>query len=129
MVAVATIRRAIDALLAAQAADGSFRDFTLGIGASGPWVTAHVGGRLAGLPPRYRDDRVARAAARALRFLDGATWSYNEHAPADADTIAHALILAGGGGGRRARPGGGAGRPRRAPRAPSSRAGPARTPT
>jgi hypothetical protein len=101
MVAVATIRRAIDALCAAQADDGSFRDFALGIGASGPWVTAHVGGRLAGLPPRYRDDRVTGAAARAMRYLDGATWSYNEHAPADADTIAHALILAGALGERR----------------------------
>ncbi len=90
--------------------DGSFRDFALGIGASGPWVTAHVGGRLADLPPRYRDDRVAGAVARAMRYLDGATWSYNEHAPADADTIAHALILAGAIGlrGRQAAPHAGA---------------------
>jgi len=98
---VATIQRAITALLAAQAADGSFRDFALGIGASGPWVTAHVGARLATLPPRYRDDRVGAAIARAARYLDEHRWSYNEHAPADADSIAHALFFLGALGERR----------------------------
>jgi len=98
---VATIQRAITALLAAQAADGSFRDFALGIGASGPWVTAHVGARLATLPPRYRDERVAAAVTRAARYLDEHPWAYNEHAPADADSIAHALIFLGALGERR----------------------------
>src|SRR6185295_4010035 len=90
---VATIQRALAALLAAQAADGSFRDFALGIGASGPWVTAHVGARLASLPRRYRDECVAAAIAGVTRYLGEHRWSYNEHAPADADSIAHALIF------------------------------------
>ena len=96
MSAVWAIRRAIDALVATQAADGSFRDFELGVGASGPWVTAHVGMRLAGLPPRYRQPRVEAAIARARAYLDAApAWAYNEHAPADADSIAHALLCLG----------------------------------
>jgi hypothetical protein len=98
---VAKIQRAIAALLAAQYPDGSFRDFALGIGSSGPWLTAHVGARLASLPPRYRDERVAAAIARAGHYLGQHRWSYNELAPADADSIAHALIFLGALGERR----------------------------
>lgn len=91
-----TIRRVIDALLARQHDDGSFRDFELGLGASATWVTAHVALRLDALPPAFRRDRVAAAVARARAFVERTPWSYNDEVGEDADTIAHALALCGG---------------------------------
>lgn len=98
------IRHGIAGVCAAQDADGAWRDFEIaGMGASGPWVTAAVGLRLAELPPAFRDDAVMRAVERAVRWLDAEpTWSYNHKAPADADTIAHALLLLGTAGRTRA---------------------------
>jgi hypothetical protein len=89
------IRRAVAAVVAAQDADGAWIDFEIaGMGASGPWVTAAVGLRLAELPVAFRNDAVDRAVGRAIGFLLAApVWSYNPRAPADADTIAHALLL------------------------------------
>lgn len=91
------VRTAIAAVVAAQGDDGAWTDFEIaGMGASGPWVTAAVGLRLAELPPAFRDDAVRRAVDRAVGYLDAEpTWSYNHKAPADADTIAHALLLLG----------------------------------
>ncbi len=89
------IRTAIAAVVAAQGDDGAWTDFEIaGMGASGPWVTAAVGLRLAELPAAFREDAVGRAVDRAVSYLDVApVWSYNDKAPADADTIAHALLL------------------------------------
>jgi hypothetical protein len=91
------IRKAVAAVCAAQGADGAWTDFEIaGMGASGPWVTAAVGLRLAELPAVFRDDAVARAVECAVGYLEAApTWSYNPKVPADADTIAHALLLLG----------------------------------
>lgn len=91
------IRRGISSLCALQDGDGGWSDFEIaGMGASGPWVTAAVGLRLAGLPSAFRDEPVARAVERAVHRLDGeATWSYNHKTPHDADTTAHAMLLLG----------------------------------
>ncbi len=91
------VRSAVAAVVAAQGDDGAWTDFEIaGMGASGPWVTAAVGLRLAELPAAFRDDAVGRAVDRAVSYLDAApVWSYNDRTPADADTIAHALLLLG----------------------------------
>jgi hypothetical protein len=98
------IRHGVAGVCAAQGDDGAWSDFEIaGMGASGPWVTAAVGLRLATLPPAFRDAAVARAVDRAVRCLEAEpTWSYNHKAPADADTIAHALLLLGTAGRTRA---------------------------
>lgn len=98
------IRHGIAAVCAAQGDDGAWSDFEIaGMGASGPWVTAAVGLRLATLPPALRDEAAAQAAERAVRYLEAEpSWSYNAKAPADADTIAHALLLLGTAGRTRA---------------------------
>ena len=89
------LRAAITAVCAAQADDGGWEDFQIaGMGASGPWVTAAIGLRLAELPPALTTAAVTAAVDRALGYLEAAeAWSYNHKAPADADTIAHALLL------------------------------------
>ncbi|MEO7733371.1 MAG: hypothetical protein ABIY55_20585 [Kofleriaceae bacterium] len=99
------IHRGISGVCEAQDEDGGWRDFEIaGMGASGAWVTAAVGLRLAGLPPAFRSDAVARAVERAVEQIDGeATWSYNHKTPPDADTTAHAMLLLGEAG--RVRPG------------------------
>jgi hypothetical protein len=84
------VERALAWLATVQRGDGSFHDFELGPGSSGPWVTAHVALRLApvdlagGVIARARDYLLAQTPAR---------WAYNERVPADADTISHALAF------------------------------------
>jgi len=89
------IQRGISGICAAQDDDGGWTDFEIaGMGASGAWVTAAVGLRLAGLPAALRSDGVARAVERAVARIDGEpTWSYNHKTPQDADTTAHAMLL------------------------------------
>lgn len=88
-----SMRAARGFLLAAQAPDGSWKDFLLPAGNSNVWVTAFVAGVLA-------HDPSARDAARhAWHFLAGAAkpgggWSYNAAVPADADSTLWALRLA-----------------------------------
>jgi hypothetical protein len=92
----AVVQRALARLVALQEPDGSFRDFALGMGASGPWVTAHVALRLRELPERFADAGVAAAIARARDYFvvqPAPRWSYNERVPEDADTIAHVLVF------------------------------------
>jgi hypothetical protein len=91
------IHRGIAGVCAAQDEDGGWSDFEVtGMGASGAWVTAAVGLRLAGLPPAFRTDVVDRAVERAVDKIDGEPrWSYNHKTPADADTTAHAMLLLG----------------------------------
>jgi hypothetical protein len=84
-------RSARQFLLAAQAPDGSWKDFLLPAGNSNVWVTAFVGEVLA--------DAEQDAARRAWRFLeqtakDGGGWSYNASVPGDADSTLWALRLA-----------------------------------
>lgn len=88
------IRRAISAVCAAQDDDGAWTDFDVaGMGASGAWVSAAVGVRLAELPPALRDDAVERAIARAAERIANVRWSYNQRTPHDGDTTAHAMLL------------------------------------
>jgi hypothetical protein len=88
------IHRAISAVCAVQDDDGAWTDFDVaGMGASGAWVTAAVGLRLAELPPAFRDDAVERAIARATERIASVRWSYNQRTPQDADTTAHAMLL------------------------------------
>jgi hypothetical protein len=89
------VHRAVAAIVAAQDTDGSWSDFEVaGMGASGPWVTAAIGLRLVELPAAFRTDASARAVERAIAWLAAEpTWSYNSKTPADADSIAHALLL------------------------------------
>lgn len=90
------VRCALDRLLAQQLPDGSFVDFELGIGSSGPWVTASVALRLATLPDALRDRRVDYAVTAAHRYFvaePAPVWSYNAAVPEDADSIAHVLAF------------------------------------
>lgn len=89
------VHGAIGALCAAQDEDGGWTDFEVaGMGASGPWVTAAIGLRLAGLPPAFATAATARAVERAIGYVEAAeTWSYNHKAPQDADSVAHAMLL------------------------------------
>jgi hypothetical protein len=78
-------------LLAAQAPDGSWKDFLLPAGNSNVWVTAFVGEVLADAEPE--------AAQRAWHFLEqtakeGGGWSYNPSVPGDADSTLWTLRLA-----------------------------------
>lgn len=90
-----TSDRAADArLLAAQDADGAWRDYALEPGRSDAWVTAVVGRALA-TPPVAPG--AAAALGRAADFLHAARradgWGYNPHAAADADSTSWALAL------------------------------------
>jgi len=89
--------RTLDALLSAQRYDGAWTDFDIpGLGISDTWVTAHIGLKLASLPERLKNEQVLRALHSAASFLDGKWrhgWGYNDNAPVDADTTAHALLL------------------------------------
>jgi hypothetical protein len=84
-------RSARQFLLAAQAPDGSWKDFLLPAGNSNVWVTAFVGEVIADAEPD--------AARRAWRFLESTAkesggWSYNQSVPGDADSTLWALRLA-----------------------------------
>ena len=86
---------AVDSLIGAQNADGSWYDFWLPGGASDEWVTAYTGASLA----LVRSDRARRAALRAWEFLANQPpgrcgWGYSRATPPDADSTAWACILA-----------------------------------
>ena len=88
---------AIDFLLSRQAHTGRWSDFLLPAGPSDEWVTAFVGACLLEAP----GERTCRAARRAWEALlrrrpDEPGWGYNRLTPADADSTAWALRLAGG---------------------------------
>jgi hypothetical protein len=89
--------RALEALLEAQSPDGSWRDYDIpGLGVSDTWVTAHIGLKLASLPQGYRSFQLKAALDTAADFLAGKWhhgWGYNDNAPVDADTTAHALLF------------------------------------
>jgi hypothetical protein len=87
------IDRAVGFLLAAQDADGAWRDFNLLPGQAEAWTTAYVGQRLLTiLGPRHP------ALAAAVRFLErahepGGGWGYNRRCPPDADSTAVAILF------------------------------------
>lgn len=92
-----TCELALQALLGAQRPDGSWIDFHLGdAGGSDSWVTAHIGLQLAtllGLEPEVeRSQALKRAGAYLLaKWRHG--WAYNDLAPVDADSTAHAVLF------------------------------------
>lgn len=88
---------AIDFVLSRQAHTGRWSDFILPAGPSDEWVTAFVGACLLEAP----GEKTCRAARRAWEALlrrrpDEPGWGYNRLTPADADSTAWALRLAGG---------------------------------
>jgi len=91
------VRSALEAVLTSQSDDGSWVDFDLPtVGASDAWVTAHVGLKLATLPELWSNDSLGDALEAAAKFLyvkwhHG--WGYNDSAPVDADSTAHALLM------------------------------------
>lgn len=90
------IARAERFLLAAQDANGGWRDFLLPAGLSDGWVTAYAGEALLG----GGGDRHRAAARRAWAFLHDQEaptggWSYNANVPGDADSTLWGLRLAG----------------------------------
>ena len=91
------VRSALDALLTSQSDDGSWIDFDLPtVGASDAWVTAHVGLRLATLPEVWSNNSLRDALDAAVKFLYAKWhhgWGYNDSAPVDADSTAHALLM------------------------------------
>ena len=89
--------RAEDFLLAAQDANGGWRDFLLPAGLSDSWVTAYVAEALVGSGDAA--DRNLASARRAWAFLHGnetpsGGWSYNARVPGDADSTLWGLRLA-----------------------------------
>lgn len=89
------LARGAEALLQRQSSDGSWHDFWLPGGSSDEWVTAYTGAAIATLP-FVRTKSAARAAWNFLvsRAQERCGWGYSHAAPADADSIAWALILA-----------------------------------
>lgn len=88
-------RAATDFLLAAQDAQGAWKDFLLPAGNSNVWVTGYVGEALASLPAA----EAREAALGGWRFLEGVKsgaggWSYNPTVPGDADSTLWGLRLA-----------------------------------
>ncbi|MGZ9098675.1 MAG: prenyltransferase/squalene oxidase repeat-containing protein, partial [Brevundimonas sp.] len=84
--------RAARFLLAGRSQDDFWRDFQIVNGLSDEWVTAFVGGALAGrragLPDGFLE-QAARAVVRRQRPDGG--WGYNGQSPADADSTAWVL--------------------------------------
>jgi len=90
------LSRAVGFLVSQQAHTGRWSDFLLPAGPSDEWVTAFVGACLSEAPAG--DARgAARRAWKALlrRRPEEAGWGYNRLTPADADSTAWALRLAG----------------------------------
>jgi hypothetical protein len=94
----ALLRRTLDALVAHQQDDGSWRDFMLPLGESTEWVTAYAG--LAAVNgAAILDHEPARTAAeRAAAWLTmcrayDAGWGFNDVTGPDADSTAFALRL------------------------------------
>lgn len=90
------ISRAEDFLLAAQDANGGWRDFLLPAGLSDAWVTAYVGEALIGAGAA---GRLLPAARRGWAFLQACEtplggWSYNPKVPGDADSTLWGLRFA-----------------------------------
>ena len=90
------IAKAEDFLLAAQDANGTWRDFLLPAGLSDLWVTAYVAEALVDAEAA---DRAIAAARRAWAFLLAnetplGGWSYNAKVPGDADSTLWGLRLA-----------------------------------
>jgi hypothetical protein len=88
-------RAATDFLLAAQDAQGAWKDFLLPAGNSNVWVTGYVGEALTSLPAA----EARKAALDGWRFLEGVKssaggWSYNPTVPCDADSTLWGLRLA-----------------------------------
>jgi len=93
--AASALAGAIAHLVAAQRADGAWRDFEALEGGSDEWVTGYVGAALAAQP-----DPAGRAAARAAwawlapRARADGGWGFHDRTPPDADSTAWALRLA-----------------------------------
>jgi hypothetical protein len=87
----------LEAVLAKQNPDGSWEDFVLPYyGKSDFWTTAHIGFRLASLPPRWRSRTVQTALEAAGDFLlsqDRTGWGFNSRSPVDADSTAHVMLF------------------------------------
>jgi hypothetical protein len=91
------IEKSGDFLLAAQDANGGWRDFLLPAGLSDSWVTAYVAEALVGSGEQR--EKFLPAARRAWTFLHGTEteqggWSYNPQVPGDADSTLWGLRLA-----------------------------------
>lgn len=91
------IEKSGDFLLAAQDANGSWRDFLLPAGLSDSWVTAYVAEALVGSGEQA--EKFLPAARRAWTFLHSTEteqggWSYNPQVPGDADSTLWGLRLA-----------------------------------
>jgi hypothetical protein len=87
------VRAAAAHLIERQRPDGSWWEWDLPPGPSGPWVTAYVASRL---PPDAEGADAARA--RAARWLlehqaKGGGWGYNDYTGADADSTAHTILF------------------------------------
>jgi hypothetical protein len=81
-------------LVAAQDADGLWRDYGLIPGPSEGWSTSWIGWHLAQFSPRPASGAALRRAAGALIRIRGpGGWGYNRSTGADADSTAWALRL------------------------------------
>ena len=93
----AALEAGLEAVLAKQNPDGAWEDFVLPYyGKSDFWTTAHIGFRLALLPPKWRSEKVQTAIEAAGRFLQaqGKTgWGFNSRSPIDADSTAHVMLF------------------------------------
>lgn len=86
-------RACVNFLLGQQASDGSWRDWDLPPGRSGPWTTAYVGWQLVLAFPE-----AGSATQAAVRWLvdqqdDRGGWGYNSLVGSDADSTAHAMLF------------------------------------
>jgi hypothetical protein len=90
-----SLQTALAFLLKAQDDSGAWSDFSLPAGESNVWVTAFVGGVLAGRPETLAQ-QAAQASWRFLERLETAEggWSYNPTVPCDADSTLWALRFA-----------------------------------
>lgn len=94
----ALLRHALDALVAHQNDDGSWRDFLLPVGESTEWVTAYTGlaaasgaGALNHAPARKAALRAAEWLRRHRAYDTG--WGYNDVTGPDADSTGFAIRL------------------------------------
>jgi hypothetical protein len=85
-------------LLAGQAADGAWRDFSTEPGVADAWTTAYVGLCLLTLSECLQPAQWKPSLVRAATWLRGrmdrfSGWGYNSECPPDADSSAHAILF------------------------------------
>ncbi len=92
------VENAASFVVAAQDADGAWRDFQLKPGRSEAWVTAYVGASLLRVAGALRCVDAAPALAGARSFINAARdprggWGYNTRCAPDADSTARAILF------------------------------------